>query len=154
MNSVPYFKTILVICCPVGFCFLLMLFWISYKFYKNCDGWIIFERFFITSSITFFYFQAPIINALAGMLNCLPLDNESYISDYLLEQCTNNTRYSHWRNFLVFPAAFFFVIILPIWPIYYMHKNKERIFSIEVTHKVGFLLNGYSPNSFYWYKVI
>ena len=154
MNSVPYFKTILVICCPVGFCFLLMLFWISYKFYKNCDGWTIFEDFFRTSTITFFYFQAPIINALAGMLNCTPLDNESYLSDYLLEQCTNNARYSQWRNYLVFPVACFFVIILPIWPIYYMNQNKERIFSMEVTHKVGFLLNGYSPNTFYWYKVI
>ena len=109
------------------------------------------ERFLATTTITFFYFQAPVINALAGILNCSRIENESYITDYLLEQCTNNARYSEWRKILVLPTACFFVLILPAWSIYYMNKNKERIFNKEVICKVGFLLNGYSPQVFYWY---
>jgi len=150
LNLVPYIKILLVICCPVGFCGLLMFFWIAYKIYKKSEFSIILECFLITSTITFFYFQIPVINELAGMLNCYPIENESYITDYPLEPCTNNSRYSDWTNILVIPAACFFVLILPVWPIYYMHKNKNRIFSKEVIQKVGFLLNGYSPQSFYW----
>jgi len=150
LNLVPYLKTLLVICCPFGFCYLLMLFWIAYKMYKKCNYSIMAERFCVTTAITFFYFQPQVINALAAMFNCYQIENESYISNYPLEQCTNNERYSQWRNFVFFPAACFFVLLLPIGPLYYMSKNKERLFSKEVICKVGFLLNGYSPETFYW----
>ena len=154
MNLVPYLNTLLVICCPIGFCFFLFCFWFGYKFHKKLKFSVAVERFLITSAITFFYFQAPIINALAGMLNCSQIDNESYISDYPLEQCSHNARYSEWKKCLLLPAACFFVFILPIWPLYYMHKNKAMIFHKDVIYKIGFLLNGYSPNNFYWYNVI
>jgi len=152
LQLVPYLKTLLVVCCPVGFCLFLLIFWIGYKVYKKIRFTIILERFLITSAITFFYIQAPIINSLAVMLNCTQIENESYITDYPLEQCTNNERYTAWRNVLIIPTACFFVLILPVYPIYYMHKKKEIIFSKEVIYKVGFLLNGYSPDKFYWYN--
>ena len=113
-----------------------------------------FERFLITAAIIFFYFQAPVLNAIAGMLNCYPIENEKYITDYPLEQCTHNARYSEWRNILIIPAACFFVLILPAWPLYYMHKNKAMIFHKDVIYKIGFLLNGYSPKTFYWYIIL
>ena len=151
MNFVPYAKTLLVIVCPVGFCFYLVIFWIACKFYKKIGFSIIIKNFVVTAAITFFYFQAQVINTAAGILNCSKIENESYISEYLLERCSNNGRYTEWRNILVFPAACFFVLILPFWALYYMNKNKARIFSKEVICKVGFLLNGYSPENFYWY---
>ena len=138
----------------MGFCFVLIIFWIICKFYKKMNFSLMIERFLATTTITFFYFQAPVINALAGILNCSRIENESYITDYLLEQCTNNARYSEWRNILIIPAACFFVFILPAWPLYYMHKNKKIIFNQEVIYKVGFLLNGYSPKTFYWYIIL
>ena len=150
MNLVPYIKTLLIVCCPIAFCVLLMIFWIAYKIFKNCEVSVIFERFLITAAITFFYFQAPVINSLAGVLNCTQIDGQSYITDDPLEQCSDNPRYTEWINELIIPSAFFFVLILPAWPLYYMHKNRDRIFSKDVIYKVGFLLNGYSPKSFYW----
>lgn len=152
MNSIPYIKVLLVSCFPFGFCCLLFLFWIAYKFFKKLDFSIVIERLLMTIAITFFYFQAPVINALAGLLDCIKIENEYYIADYPLEQCTNNMRYSNWRNILVFPTLSFFVIILPVCPLYYMYRNKHRIFSKEVIFKVGFLLNGYSPDTFFWYR--
>ena len=153
LNEVPYVKTLLVIFCPVGFCFLLMIFSIAYKFYKKYEFLFVFQRFLVTAAITFFYFQPQVINALAGMLNCSQIENETYITDYPLEPCTSNARYSEWRNFLVLPTAFIFVIVLPAWPLYYMHQNKHIIFHRDVIYKVGFLLNGYAPHTFYWYII-
>ena len=144
----------MVISCSVGFCLVLILFWIAYKFYTRCHFSLIFDRILVTAAITFFYFQPQVINALAGLFNCSRIENESYINDYPLEQCTNNSTYSLWRNALVIPAVCFFLLILPAWPLYYMHKNKYRIFSKEVIYKIGFLLNGYSPHTFYWYIFI
>ena len=150
LNSIPYIKTLMVVCSPVGFCCLLFLFWIAYKFYKKLDFCVMIENFLITAAITFFYFQAPVINALAGMLNCSEIENDSYMNEYLLEKCTNNPRYTFWKNRLVFPALGFFVLILPIWPLYYMRQNKQNLFNKDVIYKIGFLLNGYSPEAFYW----
>ena len=89
MNLVPYAKTLLVIVCPVGFCIYLVIFWIAYKFYKNIGFSIIIKNFVVTAAITFFYFQAQVINTAAGILNCSKIENESYISEYLLERCSN-----------------------------------------------------------------
>ena len=129
-----------------------MFFWIVYKFYKKYDFCIAFERFLVTSAITFFYFQAPIINAIAGMLDCSQIENEYYISNYPLEQCSNNSRYSEWKNAFFIPVIIFFVFILPAGPLYYMYNNKENIFNKDIIYKIGFLVNGYLPITFYWYS--
>jgi len=108
------------------------------------------EKLLITATITFFYFQSPIINDLSGLLNCTKIENESYLTDYLLEQCTGNQRYTEWRNYFVIPCFCFFTIILSSIPLIYMHKNKDILFNEIVLRKIGFLLNGYSIQTFYW----
>ena len=108
------------------------------------------ERFIITTTICFFYFQSPIITQLSSLLDCTTIENESYLTNYLLEQCSNNQRYTDWRNHFVIPCFLFFTIVLSAIPLIYMQKNKEQLFSEEVVRKIGFLLNGYTINTFYW----
>ena len=57
------------------------------------DFSVVLERLFLTSAITLFYFQAPVINALAELLNCSEIEKEFYMNEYPLEKCSNNPRY-------------------------------------------------------------
>ena len=137
--------------CPFAFCFILALFWILYKFYSNQKIATTFENFLITTSITFFFFQSTIINGLADLLNCTKIENQYYLTNYLIEKCDKNLGYDKWRNFMIIPAFCFFSIFLTIVPFIYMYKNRGNLYSENILRKVGFLLNGYSTNYFYWY---
>ena len=151
MNAIPYYKLSILIACPLAFCFLLGFFWILYKFYSKQRFFVIFESFLITISITFFFFQSSIINALTDLLNCTKIENNSYITNYLLEKCTDNIHYEKWRNLLVIPTFSIFCFILPLVPFVYMFKNRKNLYNDKILSKVGFLLNGYSPQYYYWY---
>ena len=133
--------------CPFAFCFLLGLFWVSYKIYSKQK---IFESFLITISITFFFFQSSVINALADFLNCTQIEQNFYLTNYLLEKCENNLIYENWRNLLIIPSFSIFCLILPLLSFIYMLRNRKNLYTDHILRKVGFLLNGYSPRYFYW----
>ena len=135
---------------PFAFCILLALFWILYKFYSKQSFFVMVENFFITTSITFFFFQSSIINALADLLNCTQIENDYYLDSYLIEKCADETNYHRWRNFMILPAFGFFALILTTLPFIYMFRNKNILYTQDVLRKVGFLLNGYSKQYFYW----
>lgn len=137
-------------CCPIVFSFILLIFWLIRGVIAKYGFSTVFEKFLVTMAITFFYFQAPVINALSGILDCTNINNNDYITNYLIEQCSGNPRYDEWRNYFVIPMFCFFALVLPICPFYYMHKNKERLFTKNLISKIGFLLNGYSKKTFFW----
>ena len=147
LHSIPYYRILILISCPFVYCFLLAIFWILYKFRSKQD---VFENFLITTSITFFYFQSSIINALADLLSCTKIEKDFYLTNYLLENCGENSKYEHWRNILIIPTFCFFSVILTIIPFVYICKNMKTLYSHKMLRKVGFLLNGYSPRYFYW----
>ena len=151
MNAIPYYKLSILIACPFAFCFLLGFFWILYKFYSKQRAFVIFESFLITVSITFFFCQSSIINGLTDLLNCTKIENNSYITNYLFEKCTDNIHYEKWRNLLVIPTFSIFCFVLPLVPFVYMFKNRKNLYNDRILSKVGFLLNGYSPQYYYWY---
>ena len=104
LHLIPYIKILILILCPTV---LLIIFWVAYKFYIKIDFLVVLEYFVITATITFYYFQSPVVNGIAGLLDCTTIENSSYITDYLLEKCTDNPRYYYWRNALVIPGFFF-----------------------------------------------
>ena len=148
-----YYRTLIVTLYPVGFGLILSIFWFFYKKLYNSNKESVFDSFLITLSITVSYFLCPIINALAGFINCMELNNESYIQIYLLEKCTHNPRYALWRNLLVIPSFAIYGIFFPCLVFSYMYKNKENLFEKKILKKIIFLLNGYSPSTFYWYVI-
>ena len=151
MNVIPYYKVLMLICLPFIFSFFSILFWISYKFYFKHKFIQVFETVLIIVIITFYFFQSSIINALADLLNCTKIENEYYLTSYLLVKCSGN--YSTWRNLMVLPAFCFFSFMLTTLLFLYMYKNRKLLFSEHVLRKVAFLLNGYLANNFYWYKL-
>ena len=151
MHVIPYYKLSILIACPFVFCFLLGFFWILYKSYSKQKFFVILENFLVTLSITFFFFQSSIINALADLLNCTKIENVFYLTNYLLEKCAGNSNYDKLFNILIIPSFCIFCIILPLVPFVYMFKNRTNLYTDKILCKVGFLLNGYSPQFYYWY---
>ena len=134
---------------PFAFCALLAFFWIGYKLLSTKKR-IIFESFLISTSITFFYFQSTVLNSLANLLSCTKIENTYYLTNYLLVKCDGNADYGFWRNFVIIPLFTFFSIILTSLPFIYMFNNRKNLYNDNVLRKVGFLLNGYSKQYFYW----
>ena len=125
LHSIPYYRILILISCPFVYCFLLAIFWILYKFRSKQD---VFENFLITTSITFFYFQSSIINALADLLSCTKIENDFYLTNYLLENCGENSKYEHWRNILIIPTFCFFFCNFDNYRLY-LQKHGNSLFS-------------------------
>ena len=152
MNSVPYYKMLVLICFPFVYCGILAFFWIAYKFYSKKSVSDILESLLITISITFFFFQSNAIKTLADLLNCTKIENNMRLTNYLLEKCIDNPNYEFWRNFVIIPSFCFFSLVLTLIPFIYMCKNRKKLYTENALRKIGFLLNGYSPQYFYWFK--
>ena len=111
------------------------------------------ERFLISVAIVLLFFMSNIFDMTVQFLNCQQIDENYYISSFLIEQCNNNERYSFWKYFFIWPCFLFFIIIVPFVFFLFMFKNRKRLFEEDVIVKIGFLLNGYSTETFYWYKI-
>ena len=139
----------MLICWPFAFSIFLLLFWISYKFHAKLKFLAVFESFLITMTMTFFFFQSSIVNALADLLNCTMIENSYYLSNYLFVKCEESS-YNTWRNYMIWPAFCFFSLILTVIPFIYMFKKRKILYCESVLRKIAFLLNGYSAKNFFW----
>lgn len=137
---------------PFVFSLILFLFWILYKITKKKSFRFVLERFMITSSIILFYFISPIMNDLSDFLNCTELNGNFYITNHLIEKCNDNTRYNFWKLTIVIPSFLFFGFLIPFFAFYYMFKRRKNLYNDSVIYKIGFFLNGYTAENFYWYS--
>ena len=109
-----------------------------------------FERFFISVAIVFIFFMSNIFDMTLQYMNCEKIDENYYISSFLIEQCNNNERYSFWKYYFIWPCFIFFIIFIPFVCFLFMFQNKKRLFEDDVIVKIGFLLHGYTSKTFYW----
>ena len=136
---------------PFIFTFLLFVFWIFYKIKENLPFPVMIEHFCITTAISFLFFLSPIINVLADFLDSTEIFGNYYITSYLIERSNNNPQYNLWRNYLILPSFCFFTILFPLCLFIYMQRRKHILFTEGIIYKIGFVLNGYSSETFYWY---
>ena len=141
----------MLLCWPFGFSFILLLFWISYKFKAHLTFSMVFENFLITALMTFFFFQSSIINRLADLLNCTIIEHSYYLSSNLLVKCEDSI-YQKWRSYMILPAFCFFSLILTLTPFIYMFRRKKILYRENILRKIAFLLNGYAAKNYYWYN--
>ena len=131
---------------------LLIIFWLFYKLRSfEMDYGIMLEKFLISLSITIILLMPSIFTATANYLNCQDINDHSYISTFLIERCDNNERYTFWKIRLIWPCFFLFNLAFPLSLFIYMFRNKYNLFQEKIIYKIGFLLNGYSSHTFYWY---
>ena len=110
----------------------------------------ILENLLICIAISFLFFLSPIINILSDFFNCTKLYENQYMTNYLLERCNDNSRYDFWKKYLIIPAFLIYVMCLPLILFTFMFKNRKRLFDENFISKIGFLLNGYSSETYYW----
>ncbi len=135
---------------PFLYCFFLLFFWLIHKILRKISIQFMKERFFLTSALVYYYFQPSITNALSDFLNCTKVGENYYLSNYLNEECTNNNRYLMWVLFLVLPSFVIYAIIFPGLAFFYMFLKRNKLYEGDVIYKVGFMLNGFAKEKFYW----
>ena len=150
MNSIIYYRVGLAIMYPLLFIFVLLVFWIIYKFYIKVSFRVIFQNFLVSVSIVLFYFMSNIFTTTVEFLNCTEIDGNYYISNFLIEKCNDNERYSFWKYNVIWPAFLIFTILFPLILFVYMFRHRKNLFDERVRVNVAFLLNGYSAETFYW----
>ena len=142
-------KSLIVFSLPIVFSIFLAIFWILYKFHQKKSFNFIIEKYMITLNIIFFYFQSPIINSLCDILNCTRLGKSSYISVYMIEECFT-TSHNHWIFWYIIPGFLIFGVLFPFIAFAYMWINRNNLSEEKIISKIGFLLNGYEKERFYW----
>ena len=145
-----YFRMVVLVFYPFLFSVFLMAFWLIYKFYHKVGFFYVLERFFITSGMIMVFFISPIINILSDFLNCTQIYENYYITNFLIEKCNDNSKYTFVRNVFVIPSLFFFAFIFPFFFFVYMFKNRQNLYNYKIMAKVSFWMNGYSIKTFYW----
>ena len=153
MNSIYYYKEFFLILFSLFFAIFFMIIWLIKLFIYRFRFHSIIERFLITTNILILYFLSPIINMIADFFNCTELNGNTYMTNYLLERCNNNETYDLWRNALIFPSFAFYVIIFPLIFCFFIYKNKKQLFGSNVMSKIGFVLQGYTSKTYYWYYI-
>lgn len=136
---------------PIIFGCFLFAFWLTMKIIRKMSFYQMLERFLITLAMIFMFFLSSIIGAVADFFNCTQIYNEHYVTNFLIEKCSNNPTYDMWKKYLIIPASCLFLVVFPLILFIYMHKHRDRLFEREIVYKIGFLLNGYSVKSYYWY---
>ena len=136
---------------PLFFNCGLLIFWLLYKIVRKKSFSHVIERFMISCGMSMQFFLSPIINSLSDFLNCTELNGNSYMTNFLIERCNNNEKYFLWKYCFVIPCFSIFAILIPVITYFYMRKNRNKLFDKSMIYKIGYLLNGYSPDSFYWY---
>lgn len=141
------------ICLPFLYIIVYFLFYLLFKFIRRFSFKYFKENFILTSSLVFYYFQPSVTNVLSDFLNCTKIGENYHLSNYLEEQCTNNNRYFIWTLILVIPSLLIYTFFFPGIAFLYMFANRKRLYDADTIYKIGFMLNGFVKEKFYWYLI-
>ena len=87
----------------------------------------------------------------AEFLFCTEIEGNYYISNFLIEQCNDNERYTLWKSILIWPSIVLIIILFPIILFLYMFRHRKNLLDTKFSVYFGFLSQGYSLEMFYWY---
>lgn len=143
-----YIRALINILFPFCFCLGVVFFWLL-KFCFSPKNQDFFSKALVTIAITLFFFQSPMINQMTDFLHCFKIEDNSYNYGLPIENCAN-PKYIFWRNALIIPVFCFYSILLPIITFGYMFQNRNDIYEEHIICKIGFLLNGYKEDKYFW----
>ena len=114
----------------------------------------IWSRITIVFSIIVCSMQSQIFSSFFEILSCdgFQSDDSSYsyyIHSDSSEKCYTSSYYS-WVISFIIPAFGFYGILLPLMAFIYIFINRKNLYETQVLNRVGFLLNGYKKDKFYW----
>lgn len=100
-------------------------------------------------SISIYSLHSNILNSLFELIDCTELEDKLYLRVYMTIKCDDES-YKTWIKFLFIPGFIFYAIILPLVCILYFYKIRNRIYARIEFKKIGFLIDGYHNNKYYW----
>ena len=67
----------------------------------------------------------------------------------MIEECFT-TSHNHWIFWYIIPGFLIFGVLFPFIAFAYMWINRNNLSEEKIISKIGFLLNGYEKERFYW----
>lgn len=144
-----YYKTLLIITMPLVFCFTFLIFWVIHKLIYKKTWKYMMEKFSITVALIMTFFMFSIVNTCAQFLDCTNIDGEYFVTNYLLLSCSSED-YLWWKYLIILPTIFIFSLMIPAVILLYMFKHRHNLFQKNILYKVGYMLNGYKTEIYYW----
>ena len=149
-SNIVYLNALLMSIIPFFLFFFTILFWLAISRFRKVQLLKNLNKLVTSLVIIIFTIQPTIINCLISIISCREIDNgKFYLVSFLNEEC-GTSQNNLWRNFLFYPAFFFYAIALPLMPFCYIIFYRKNLYVLDRFKKVGFLFNGYMKKKFYW----
>lgn len=110
------------------------------------------DKVIVVTFLSIYTFLPNIVRSLFDVLNCksmYPDPGKSYIYTNLNKECYTD-EYNTWIMYLVLPCCSFFLILVPLISIIYINKAKAKNSCKEILEKLGFLLQSFGVDKYYW----
>ena len=124
-------------------------FYLFKKIFKRNQKILFWQNIFTILCVSTFTCISNILYSLMSLMNCKDFGSRSYLSIYMLEDCSSY-RYLKWLTFFIIPVFCLFAVLLPCLALFYMLLKKKDILERKIS-VIGFLINGFSRNKYYWY---
>lgn len=149
------------------FMFLAVSFFFFGKFFLHRQNQ--FNRFILVFLVFSSMIQPTFIQQDSDIFTCKKVDDMNYIVNQMSVECyTNNHNKWVLLNKLIylihvylskmlyfgFPILVFWIIIYPISCLIYLMNHKKDLDTVDFRIKMGYYLNGYRKEYFYWYFVL
>jgi len=139
---------------PLIIAFIALFIWqIILKIRWNKTPGKLNTRWNATFAIVIFLFLPTLVQTILNMFNCKVYDGETRMVKDLQVQCYKNL---HTFVAIIGGVTGFLCVGMgiPTAILYMMCRDRDRLETISVKEKFGFLFNGYKWQSFYWEIII
>lgn len=151
-NSLMFMRVMCVALLPYFSVFCLIFAWFLYykriKKTPNTKKKVI-SQCVASIIVTIFLIQPTILNLMSNMIGCITLGKYSFV---LADKSLTCWGSDHLFIVLVFaiPSLAVWIILVPLYCLYDIAKNRKQLKDEETVLKFGFLYNGFHESTYYW----
>ncbi|EAS01067.2 transmembrane protein, putative (macronuclear) [Tetrahymena thermophila SB210] len=110
--------------------------------FHNVTAWISIIYMFISM-------QPSIVRTHIQTSSCRFISGENYIKADVSQICYTNTHIG-WMVFYILPTLLVWIVLIPLFFLYNMHKGKKDLNKIRMQYRFGFLYSEYKQTSYFW----
>lgn len=131
------------------------LFWFGIGLLSKKSLKWIFQRIGTSLFLISYMVQPSLINAFFKYINCIEIEGELYLRNYLVEKCWVG-RHLFYSLIFVLPSLFFWMIAYPLFILFILRKNRNITSSMRFSQimkkgqNLSFFSDGLSDNCYYW----
>ncbi len=103
--------------------------------------------------ILLFFVHPNIVKQVFQTFYCLDIDGEDRLKYDLEIKCYKGA-HKFWSYFIAVPGMLIWGFGIPLFALFLLIRENERIDRLEVRQKLGFLFRGYTLKYYYWEIII